>query len=158
MTKRSPKTPKEKAFACEYIKTGNATEAASRVYHAKNRDTARNIGSQNVAKLSFDHFFDEVGLDNSSLSQLLADATKATKLNYQQEIPDWQTRLKAIELILKLKGTFLELEHREEDRKRALEEAPQTQEEEDAWFSLMQRFQEVRNRRNATAGALTNEG
>lgn len=147
MAKRSPKTPKEKAFAREYIKTGNATEAASRVYDTKSRDSARNIGSQNVAKLSFDHFFDEVGLDNSSLSQLLADATKATKLNYQQEIPDWQTRLKAIELVLRLKGVFAYIENADAFQKAALTEAPQSKDQEDAGFRLLKRYEEIRNQR-----------
>jgi len=36
--KRPPKTPKERKFVKEYIKTGNATEAASRVYNTNNKD------------------------------------------------------------------------------------------------------------------------
>ena len=44
-------TPKQKAFIKEYISTLNATEAAIRVYDAKDRKSARNIGSENLAKL-----------------------------------------------------------------------------------------------------------
>jgi len=45
-------TFKQKRFAKEYIETGNATEAAARVYNVKNRNVANNIGAENLAKPS----------------------------------------------------------------------------------------------------------
>ena len=45
-------TLKQKKFVTEYLKTGNATESAARVYDVKNRDSANAIGSENLAKLS----------------------------------------------------------------------------------------------------------
>ena len=104
--KRPPKTPKERSFAREYIKTGNATEAASRAYDTKSRDVARNIGSQNVAKLSFNEIFDNHGLTDGFLIESLVKATRATKYSYSQKIADWSTRIKAIEMSMRLKGTF----------------------------------------------------
>jgi len=105
-TKRPPKTLKEKKWAKEYIKTGNATEAADRTYNAKNRDVARNIGSQNVAKLSFSDFFEELGFTDKRLIDSLIEATKATKMSYHKKVPDWNTRIKAIDMCMRLKGTY----------------------------------------------------
>jgi hypothetical protein len=110
MKKRQPKTPKEKQFAQEYAKTGNATESASRAYDVKNRDVARNIGSQNLAKLSLESFFEEADLDKAQLIKQLVKATKATKISYNKSIPDWNTRLKAIDMCLKLSGMYREQE------------------------------------------------
>ena len=49
-TKRKP-TLKQKRFVTEYLKTGNATEAAIRVYKTKDRGVAQSIGSENLSKL-----------------------------------------------------------------------------------------------------------
>lgn len=47
--KEKPLTLKQKKFTKEYLKTGNATEAAKRAYNT-NDNTARNIGCENLAK------------------------------------------------------------------------------------------------------------
>jgi len=39
---------KQRRFVEEYIKTGNATESAERVYNCKNRTTASAIGTENL--------------------------------------------------------------------------------------------------------------
>jgi phage terminase small subunit len=41
---------KQEKFADEYVKTGNATEAAMAAYKPKNRNTAHSIGSENLRK------------------------------------------------------------------------------------------------------------
>ena len=43
-------TLKQQRFTDEYLKTGNATEAASRVYKTKNRNTANAIWNENLVK------------------------------------------------------------------------------------------------------------
>lgn len=124
--KRPPKTIKEKKFVKEYLKTGNATEAAAKVYDVSTRDVARNIGSQNVAKLSIEDELDKAGLTDGKIANTLNEATEAQKIvsSYNTnkesnagtddfiEIPDWQARLKAIELASKIKGHLKDrLEH-----------------------------------------------
>ena len=104
--KRPPKTQKEYLFANEYLATGNATEAASRTYKVKNRQVARSLGSQNLAKLSFSEYFDHLGLNNQKLVTSLVQATKATKHTASGKVPDWNNRIKALELCMRLKGTF----------------------------------------------------
>jgi phage terminase small subunit len=43
-------TRKQKKFVKEYIRTDNATEAASKVYDVKDRSVANSMGSENLAK------------------------------------------------------------------------------------------------------------
>ncbi len=105
-------------FVKEYLKTGNATEAASKVYDVSTRDVARNIGSQNVAKLSIVDIMEKRGLTDEKISDTLVEAMDANKTvrssdpgvessaesNDFIDIPDWQARLKATELASKIKG------------------------------------------------------
>lgn len=48
-----PRKPsaKQKGFVADYVKTKNATEAASRNYDCKDRNVARAVGSENLTKL-----------------------------------------------------------------------------------------------------------
>lgn len=50
-------TPKQKAFADEYIKCGNAAEAARRAGYSEK--TANTIAAQNLAKLSISQYINE---------------------------------------------------------------------------------------------------
>lgn len=50
-------TPKQKAFADEYIKCGNATEAARKAGYSEK--TANTIAAQNLAKLSISQYINE---------------------------------------------------------------------------------------------------
>ncbi len=48
MTKKL--TLKQKTFAHEYLRTGNATEAAGRIYNVKDRTVAASVGCENLRK------------------------------------------------------------------------------------------------------------
>ncbi len=120
--KRPPKTPKEKLFVKEYAKTLNATEAASRVYDVKTRESARSIGSENLLKLDVSSQLDGVGLTDEYLYQGLLEGTQAQKTVSAQilvkadggivkkedegiiEYPDHPTRHKYYVTALELKG------------------------------------------------------
>ncbi len=52
MPKGDNPTPKQKKFARVYVDTGNLTEAAAQAYDVKHRDSARTLGTQNLAKRS----------------------------------------------------------------------------------------------------------
>jgi phage terminase small subunit len=113
-----PKTFKEKRFVNEYLKTGNATEAASRVYNVKNRISANAIGSENLAKLSFDLILDKAGVTDDFIAKTIRRGMKAKRTvsvsntnrdadantNDFIDVPDWTNRLKATELASKAKG------------------------------------------------------
>ena len=117
--KRPPKTIKEKKFVKEYLATGNATEAAARVYDVNSRDTARNIGTQNVAKLSFPELMDEMGITDEKLNEVLIEGLEANRTisaiaGHEAnggtvdfvDVPDFQTRHRYLETGLKLKDKF----------------------------------------------------
>lgn len=122
VTKRPPKTIKEKRFVKEYLKSGNATEAAAKVYDVSNLNSAHAIGSQNLQRLTISDELDKIGLTDSKIASVLLDAIDAQKTvssyNTNREanaetddfidIPDWQARLKAIEITAKMKGHFIE--------------------------------------------------
>ncbi len=119
MEKRAPITIKEKAFVKEYVQTGNATEAASRVYDVSSRHSAEQIGHENLRKLEISDYLEAAGLTNENIAQIIVNATKATKLEQAHifihsltgdrlkefmEWPDWNTRLKALLIAIKLKN------------------------------------------------------
>jgi phage terminase small subunit len=56
---REELTLKQQKFAQEYLETGNATEAADRVYKPANRATAGAIGSENLTKPNIRAFLAE---------------------------------------------------------------------------------------------------
>lgn len=115
--KRPPKTIKEKKFVNEYLKTGNATEAASKIYDVSNRNSARSIGSENLAKLDFPSILDRAGITDDFIAKTMKEGMEASKpisavsgkdageasMDFI-DVPDWQARLKATELATKAKG------------------------------------------------------
>lgn len=115
--KRPPRTIKEKKFVKEYLKTGNATEAAAKVYDVSNRASAGAIGGENLQKLTISQILDNAGLTDEKIGKTLNEAIEANKpigaINSKDadsstmdfiDVPDWQARLKATELASKIKG------------------------------------------------------
>ncbi len=99
-------TLKQRKWIKEYIDTGNATEAAARVYDCKDRDSAEAIGSQNLGKLMFSDLMEEMGLTDVALVNVgIEGMTKANKQSITGEVfPDYNTRRGYWETLLKLKG------------------------------------------------------
>ena len=102
---------KQQKFKKVYLETGNATEAAMQAYDCKDRNSARTLGTQVLAKLSFSELMEEAGLTD----KMLIDANKEglTKSSKSQrdyetgeiiEVADYATRHKYLETALKLKG------------------------------------------------------
>jgi phage terminase small subunit len=83
-------TLKQLNFAEQYLETGNATEAADRVYKPKNRATARAIGSENLAKPNIRAFLDENAGDAAAMIYKLSQAAKneTVRLNASRDILD----------------------------------------------------------------------
>src|SRR3990167_939137 len=119
MKKESTLTIKQRKWIKEYIETGNATEAAMRVYDCKDRDSARALGSENVAKLSIPDLMEEMGLSDVALMNIGVEGMQAnkqisgiiigdskdanSKTSSFVEVPDYPTRHKYWETMLKLK-------------------------------------------------------
>lgn len=101
-------TLKQRRWIKEYIKTGNATEAAMRVYDCKDRESANALGNENLAKLSMPELMEDLGLTDVALMNIGAEGmTKANKIHGTNdnfvEIPDYGVRHKYWETMLKLK-------------------------------------------------------
>lgn len=88
-------------FVKEYMKTGNATEAAARVYDVSNRESASAIGGENLRKLTIVEIMEKNGLTDEKITQTLNDGMEAQN-NLGK--PEWTARLKATELASKIKG------------------------------------------------------
>lgn len=99
-------TLKQRKWIKKYIETGNATEAAMQVYDCKDRDSARALGSENLAKLNFPELMEEMGLTDVALLNIGAEGmTKPVKQSITGEVfPDYGVRRGYWETILKLKG------------------------------------------------------
>ena len=106
--KKDDLTLKQRKWIKEYIKTGNATEAAMRVYDCKDRESASAIGTQNLGKLSIPDLMEDMGLTDVALMNIGTEGmTKATKIHGTGdnfvELPDYGVREKYWETMLKLK-------------------------------------------------------
>ncbi len=109
MKKVKPRTIKQKRWVKEYIRTGNATEAAIMVYSAKNKTTAAVIGSENLKKLNMAESLQALGLTNHQLAKDVREGKdKSTKFFGSRddfiEIPDYGVRHRYLETALRLSG------------------------------------------------------
>jgi hypothetical protein len=114
-----PTTPKQRQFIRQFIRTGNATEAAMRTFDCKKRSTAKVIGCNLLTKLNFTavELMEKMGL---SLEEDIKDLkrlrkAKATKFFAhegqvidQKDCDDNATQTKALEISLKLRGALRE--------------------------------------------------
>jgi len=119
--KRPPKTFKERKFVKEYIKNGgNATQSALVAYNT-NPVSARQIGSETLAKLDMSSIMERNGLTDDYLVTILSEGLIATKqmgamvqpgdgkdassATYDfVDVPDYAVRHKYLDTGLKLKG------------------------------------------------------
>lgn len=69
-------TPKQQRFADEYIKSGNAADAARKAGYSK--QTARTVGQQNLTKLDIKKYIDE--RMGEIASKRIMDVTEAVEL------------------------------------------------------------------------------
>lgn len=103
-------TLKQHRWLKEYLKCGNATEAAVRVYNVKNRDSANAIGAQNLAKIDFDKLLDANGLTLAQMLKAIVEGLNATKKVWGNgksiEVPDYSVRFDYLITCLKLRNIY----------------------------------------------------
>ena len=104
-------TPKQRAFADAYIKTGSAPEAALSAYNCSNRNSARVMGHKTRHNPKVRAYLQDQVLEETLVNEgveSLREALKANKMitNRRGEIvdtwPDWGNRIKAATHLLKL--------------------------------------------------------
>ena len=118
-------TLKQRKWLAIYLKTGNATEAARKVYDCT-YDSARTIGWENLTKLDFSEFLEEAGISDQKLTKKLEEGLDANRVvsavNTKKEatassndfidVPDYSVRHKYLETGLKLKKRLVDkVEH-----------------------------------------------
>lgn len=88
--KQRPLTIKQRKFIDEVVKTGNASEAASKVYKCKNRVVAWSIGTENLQKpLIKAGIEDRLNKAKDKIYKLMNEAEKEeTQLRAAQDIVD----------------------------------------------------------------------
>ena len=110
-------TLKQRLWLGIYLKTGNATEAAVQVYDVKDRNSASQIGWENLRKLDYTEFMEEAGITDKLLQQRIMEGLSATKVVSARvtgkeadsktddfiDVEDYLTRHKYLETALKLK-------------------------------------------------------
>jgi len=103
-------TIKQRKWLKLYIETGNATEAAMQAYDCKDRDSARALGSENLAKLNISELMENMGLTDVALINIGTEGmTKAVKQSMTGEVhPDYAVRHKYWDTMLKLKQKLVE--------------------------------------------------
>ena len=104
--KRPPKTLKEKAFLKEYIKTGNASASALKVYDTSSKASAKQIGYAILTKVDLKTIMDAKGLTNDNLmNHVVEGLEKPVKVTADGiETPDYGVRHRYLETSLRLRG------------------------------------------------------
>lgn len=115
-------TLKQRKWLKLYLELGNATEAAMQVYDCEDRESAANIGSENIRKLQFDELMEKAGITDRKLIKKLDEGLEANRVisaintNKQAtgattdfiDVPDFTVRHKYLETALKLKKRLID--------------------------------------------------
>lgn len=112
MTKKGEKlTPKQEIFVSEYLKTGNATEAARRAGYKGNDNTLGQVGNENLRKPKVVELIKSKEAERSKRLELEEDfELKAAKEIYDKamKILDFKSANTAIQTIAKIRGKFIQ--------------------------------------------------
>jgi phage terminase small subunit len=72
-------TMKQRKWLDIYLETGNATEAAMQSYDCQDRNSASQIGYENLRKLDYIDFMEAAGVTDQLLQKKLIEGLSATK-------------------------------------------------------------------------------
>ena len=112
MTKKGEKlTLKQETFVSEYLKTGNATEAARRAGYKGNDNTLAQVGNENLKKPKVVELIKSREAERSKRFELEEDfELKAAKDIYDNSmiIGDYKSANSAIQTIAKIRGKFVQ--------------------------------------------------
>lgn len=108
MKKKDDLTIKQRKWIKAYLECGNATEAAMKVYDVKDRESAGQIGYENLKKLDYSDFMEEAGITDKLLQDKIKEGLSATRIKTSLTEPDkveddFAIRHKYLETALKLK-------------------------------------------------------
>lgn len=99
-------TPKQKAFADRYLKTGNGKQSALAVYDTDSEGVAATIASENLMKPNVINYL-EAALPEELLAQKHKEGLEASYTDeWVDEAPDYSVRAKYLDMAYKLKGNY----------------------------------------------------
>ena len=114
-------TLKQRKWIKLYLELGNATEAAMKVYDCKDRESAAQIGYENLRKLDYSDFLEEAGITDVLLQKKILEGLDSTRVISAVkgtsasggttdfiDVPDFVSRHKYLETALKLKRRLIE--------------------------------------------------
>ena len=115
-------TIKQRKWLKLYLELGNATEAAMQTYDCKNRNSAAQVGYENLRKLDYEEFMEEAGITDKLLQEKILQGLEATKVVSARmtskdadsntddfiDIEDYMVRHKYLETALKLKKRLID--------------------------------------------------
>jgi hypothetical protein len=115
-------TLKQRKWMKIYLECGNATEAAMQVYDCKDRNSAKQIGYENLSKLNYTEFLEEGGITDERLKRVLSDGLDANRVVSAMntgkqasaatadfiDVPDHIVRHKYLETALKMKQRLMD--------------------------------------------------
>ncbi|MBI4097628.1 MAG: terminase small subunit [Candidatus Levybacteria bacterium] len=115
-------TLKQRNWLKLYLETGNATEAAVQSYDCKDRESAAQVGYENLRKLDYRDFLEEAGITDELLLRKIAEGLDANRtvsaVNTSKnstasstdfiEVADYAVRLRYLEIAFKLKQRLIE--------------------------------------------------
>jgi len=116
-TKEQDMTLKQRKWMKLYLECGNATKAALQVYDVKDRNSAAQIGWENVRKLDYTEFLEEAGITDVLIQKKIMEGLDSTRtvssINTGKnagagatdfiDVPDYMARHKYLDTTLKLK-------------------------------------------------------
>lgn len=112
MTEKKKKlTPKQQRFVSEYLKTGNATEAARRAGYKGSDNTLAQVGNENLRKPNVVELIKSKEAERSKRLELEEDfELKSAKEIYDKsmEILDFKSANTAVQTIAKIRGKFIQ--------------------------------------------------
>lgn len=95
-------TKKQKGFVDDYVKTGNGTKSALKVYDTKDISVASSIASENLKKPEIQNAILDA-LPDDLLSRIHREGLEATR----DDEPDYGVRHKYLDTAYKLKGSYV---------------------------------------------------
>lgn len=115
-------TLKQRKWLKGYLVSGNATESAMQSYDCKDRESAAQIGYENLRKLDYRDFLEEAGITDKLLLKKVTEGLDANRtvsaVNTSKtstasstdfiDVPDYAVRLRYLELAFKLKQRLIE--------------------------------------------------
>lgn len=121
-TKDKDLTLKQRRWIKVYLETGSATEAAMQSYDCKDRESAAQIGFENLRKLDYTDFLEEAGITDNLLQKKITEGLDATRTVSAVktsrnatadstdfvDVPDYLTRHRYLETTLKLKQRLID--------------------------------------------------